>query len=94
MSLSLFPPRTRIQQIVYQTLLPYYSSSILEEYNQSYDHLGSNLLEMIEKDVEYLESSFKRWQSFTPNSMKSFEHHLKKCGYNVSGQYMDSPEIK
>ena len=84
----LIPPRTRLQEIVYQTILPYYSADILEKYNKVSVGTGSKILDMIQKDISHLEESKKQWdKTLKFNQQVSFESHLGKCGYNVSGQY-------
>ena len=84
----LMPPRNRLQEIVYQTILPYYSADILEKYNKISVGTGSKILEMIEKDISHLEESRKQWDKILKFNHKiSFESHLQKCGYNVSGKY-------
>lgn len=89
MEIALMPPRNRLQEIVYQTILPYYSPNILEEYNKVYPEIGSKLLEEIQKDIAHLEQSKIQWDKVIKfNNKISFESHLGKCGYNVSGKYL------
>lgn len=76
------PPRNRIQEIVYQTNLPYYSSSILEEYEAVASGVGEKILEELSKDIAHLEGSSKKWKN-----SKDFERHLSRVGYNISGEY-------
>lgn len=94
MSLSLFPPKTRIQEIAYQTTLPYYSSTILEEYESVMPGSGERIFNMILKDIEHLENSKVKWEEmeskiiFSVSKRITFEQHLARCGFNTSGKYM------
>jgi len=85
MSLILNKPQSRIEEIVYQTILPYYSEDILEKYESVAPGLGQKILDSLNSEVYHLENSKAQWIEF--GDIKSWEPHLEACGYNVSKRF-------
>lgn len=92
------PPKNEIEEIAYQTLLPYYDPEILNEYNKVHPGMGNRILSMLRKDIDHLENSKKNYEILNKLSVNLYfdkncwKRHLKMFGWNVSGQYLGNSE--
>lgn len=106
MILVLMPPRDRVQEIAYQTILPYYSPKILCEYQVLGNTIAEGINRLLQDEITHLYFSKKQWEKLDKINKsifgalsffklhntkeydnKTWEEHLGKCGFNVSGFY-------
>ena len=88
--MKLKPPKTEIEIIAYQTILPYYRPGLLEEYELVVPGSGAKIFAELNHDIDHLIQSKKKWDAHFPN--KSWTEHLKNFGYNISGKYQYATE--
>lgn len=76
-------PKNKIEEIAYQTILPYYDPEILNEYNKVVPGSGERLWQMIKMEIQTIKESKKA----LGKSEKEWMRHAGKMGWNVSGKY-------
>lgn len=81
--LFLAPPKNRIEEISYQTILPKYYATILQEYENISAGSGQRLMEMIKSDIENLCRSKSNWINHF-GTEDGWEAHLQKCRWNIN----------
>lgn len=57
----LMPPRDRVQEIAYQTILPYYHPEVIEEYRSIGSDFPERINKMLQDEINHLYDSQKRW---------------------------------